>query len=218
MAERRERSPPLPTPTRSPSGSCPTRSRSLTRRGYAALAERYARAKAATGRTLTELTGEQADEADAMQTMAWLHLRRSGDPVPGSCSATSRSSSRLRRAGPYERRALDDLARFCRFWGMTPRQGDDALTDAEYRAFVDVRQSRDSGGQSGCPKADLRRRGWQSPRSSSITQADTAGLNKGIKGIAAASGMRARPRDDAGAGRRRSAWPLIGVAATKDGQ
>ena len=38
--------------------------------------------KAATGRKLTELTGEQADEADAMQTMAWLHLRRSGNPVP----------------------------------------------------------------------------------------------------------------------------------------
>jgi len=38
--------------------------------------------KKATGRKLTELTGEQADEADAMQTMAWLHLRRSGNPVP----------------------------------------------------------------------------------------------------------------------------------------
>ena len=38
--------------------------------------------KAATGRKLTELTGADADEADAMQTMAWLHLRRSGNPVP----------------------------------------------------------------------------------------------------------------------------------------
>ena len=34
--------------------------------------------KAQTGRTLSELTGEGADEADALQTMAWLKLRRQG--------------------------------------------------------------------------------------------------------------------------------------------
>jgi hypothetical protein len=34
--------------------------------------------KAQTGKTLTELTGEGADEADQMQTMAWLRLRREG--------------------------------------------------------------------------------------------------------------------------------------------
>lgn len=38
--------------------------------------------KQMTGRRLTELTGEGADEADAMQTMAWLKLRRDGNPVP----------------------------------------------------------------------------------------------------------------------------------------
>ena len=38
--------------------------------------------KAQTGRTLSELTGENADEADALQTMGWLKLRREGVEVP----------------------------------------------------------------------------------------------------------------------------------------
>ena len=38
--------------------------------------------KAETGKRLTDLTGEDADEADSLQTMAWLHLRRVGNPVP----------------------------------------------------------------------------------------------------------------------------------------
>lgn len=38
--------------------------------------------KEETGRTLTELTGEGADEADSLQTMAWLKLRRQGVEVP----------------------------------------------------------------------------------------------------------------------------------------
>jgi hypothetical protein len=37
--------------------------------------------KAQTGKTLTQLTGEDADEADQMQTMAWLRLRRLGHTV-----------------------------------------------------------------------------------------------------------------------------------------
>lgn len=40
--------------------------------------------KAETGKRLTELTGEDADEADSMQTMAWLYMRRAGNPVPWS--------------------------------------------------------------------------------------------------------------------------------------
>ena len=38
--------------------------------------------KAETGRTLTELTGDEADDADRFQTMAWLRLRRQGVKVP----------------------------------------------------------------------------------------------------------------------------------------
>jgi hypothetical protein len=34
------------------------------------------RLKADTGKTLTDLMGEDADEADRMQTMVWLELRR----------------------------------------------------------------------------------------------------------------------------------------------
>ena len=34
--------------------------------------------KAETGRTLEELVGEGADDADRMQAMAWLELRRQG--------------------------------------------------------------------------------------------------------------------------------------------
>jgi hypothetical protein len=37
--------------------------------------------KLQTGKTLTELTGENAEEADQMQTMAWLRLRRLGHQV-----------------------------------------------------------------------------------------------------------------------------------------
>lgn len=37
--------------------------------------------KAQTGKTLTELTSEGADDADRMQTMAWLRLRRQGHDV-----------------------------------------------------------------------------------------------------------------------------------------
>lgn len=37
--------------------------------------------KAETGKRLSELTGEEADEADQMQTMAWLRLRREGHAV-----------------------------------------------------------------------------------------------------------------------------------------
>lgn len=37
--------------------------------------------KAETGKRLSELTGEGADEADQMQTMAWLRLRREGQNV-----------------------------------------------------------------------------------------------------------------------------------------
>jgi hypothetical protein len=38
--------------------------------------------KAETGRSLTDLTGEDADDADRFQTMAWLRLRRQGVRVP----------------------------------------------------------------------------------------------------------------------------------------
>jgi hypothetical protein len=38
--------------------------------------------KTETGRSLTDLTGEDADDADRFQTMAWLRLRRQGVKVP----------------------------------------------------------------------------------------------------------------------------------------
>ena len=38
--------------------------------------------KAETGRSLNELMGEDADDADRMQTLAWLRLRREGRTVP----------------------------------------------------------------------------------------------------------------------------------------
>lgn len=38
--------------------------------------------KAETGRSMTELMGPDADEADRMQTLAWLNLRRDGRAVP----------------------------------------------------------------------------------------------------------------------------------------
>lgn len=34
-----------------------------------------------TGRTFAELSGDEADEADRMQTMTWLQLRRQGHDV-----------------------------------------------------------------------------------------------------------------------------------------
>lgn len=38
--------------------------------------------KQATGRTMTDLMGEDGDDADRMQAMAWLELRRQGhDPT-----------------------------------------------------------------------------------------------------------------------------------------
>ena len=40
--------------------------------------------KAQTGRSLSELTGEDAEDADRFQTMAWLKLRRMGQKVPWS--------------------------------------------------------------------------------------------------------------------------------------
>ena len=129
--------------------------------------------KAATGRKLTELTGEQADEADAMQTMAWLHLRRAGNPVPWELLGDVAIEFEVEaEPDPTSDSALADLAGFCRFWGFTPREVD-ALTDAEYRAFVDLRESRDSGGKSGCSKEVAR---WLAiPRSSSSTAATRRG-------------------------------------------
>jgi hypothetical protein len=37
--------------------------------------------KAETGRTLTDMLGPDADDADRMQTIAWLNLRRDGNAV-----------------------------------------------------------------------------------------------------------------------------------------
>jgi hypothetical protein len=37
--------------------------------------------KEETGRSMTELMGPEADDADRMQTLAWLRLRRDGHPV-----------------------------------------------------------------------------------------------------------------------------------------
>ena len=37
--------------------------------------------KAETGKTLTELMGDDADDADRMQSMVWLQLRREGRTV-----------------------------------------------------------------------------------------------------------------------------------------
>ena len=53
-------------------------------------------------------------------------------------------------AGPYERRALDGLANFCRFWRMTPRQVDE-LTPDEYEAFDRATPIRETAPTSGAP-------------------------------------------------------------------
>jgi hypothetical protein len=37
--------------------------------------------KAETGKTMTQLMGPEADDADRMQTIAWLRLRRDGHAV-----------------------------------------------------------------------------------------------------------------------------------------
>ena len=37
--------------------------------------------------------------------------------------------------GPYDRRRLHELAAFCKYWRMTPRDVD-RLTDEEYAGFV----------------------------------------------------------------------------------
>lgn len=38
--------------------------------------------KAETGRSMTDLLGPDADDADRMQTIGWLNLRRQGTPRP----------------------------------------------------------------------------------------------------------------------------------------
>ena len=92
--------------------------------------------KAETGRSMTDLLGPEADDADRMQTIAWLRLRRDGNPVRvGRLRRRRDRDQRARAARPYERRALDELAAFCRFWRMTPRDVDQ-LTDQEYEAMV----------------------------------------------------------------------------------
>ena len=91
--------------------------------------------KAETGRSMTELLGPEADDADRMQTVAWLRLRRDGNPVRLGRVRRRRDRDQRRAARPYERRAYDELAAFCRYWRMTPRDVDQ-LTDQEYAAMV----------------------------------------------------------------------------------
>jgi len=43
--------------------------------------------KAESGRTFTELTGPDADDADRMQALGWLAVRRDGRPMPWAAAA-----------------------------------------------------------------------------------------------------------------------------------
>ena len=69
-----------------------------------------------------------------MQTIAWVKLRRDGHPELTWEEAGDMVVEFVDR-GPYERRALDQLAASADSGRMTPREVDE-LTDEEYAAMV----------------------------------------------------------------------------------
>ena len=84
--------------------------------------------------------GPDADDADRMQTIAWLRIRRDGKAV-----SVGRVRRRRARDRPWRRRTLRAASprrarRFCRFWRMTPRDVDQ-LTDERVRGDGPLRRT-----------------------------------------------------------------------------
>ena len=59
---------------------------------------------------------------DRIQSLVWVELRRQGYEVSWEEAGDVMPEFRRGRARPYERRRLDELAGFCRYWRMTPRR------------------------------------------------------------------------------------------------
>ena len=85
------------------------------------------------GRSFMQLIQDEGDD-EKFAVMAWLKLRREGHDLDYARHGRCRHHDRRRGPGPYERAAGHNLAAFCRFWRMTPRQVDE-LTQDEYLAF-----------------------------------------------------------------------------------
>ena len=76
------------------------------------------------------------DSDDKFVIFGWLKLRRMGYEVDWDAMDDIVLSFDMADAagGPYERAAAHNLAVFCRYWRMTPRQVDE-LSDVELAAF-----------------------------------------------------------------------------------
>ena len=99
--------------------------------------------KKATGRSMGELLQDDDDEAAKFQVMGFAELHRRYarlGHLPDPAELWERAGSRRnclhpRTPGPYERRALENLAIFCHYWRLTPDEVE-ALPHEVYRAFV----------------------------------------------------------------------------------